>query len=201
LEQQVHAIRSEDEAMNTALIIIDIQNDYFPEGRMPLVGPVEASQQAARLLDRFRGAHWPVIHVQHIAVRPGATFFLPGTPGADFHPNVQPLPDETIVQKNYPNSFRDTPLLDVLREQQVNRLIICGMQTNMCIDATTRAAADYGFECVVAADACAARALSFDGHTVLAEQVHYAFLAALNGTYARVLTVDQVLAQLLEVKS
>ena len=128
--------------MNTALIIVDIQNDYFPEGKLPLVGPVEASQQAARLLDRFRATQRPIIHIQHIAVRPSATFFLPGTPGADFHPNVQPLPDETIVQKNFPNSFRDTPLLDVLREKQINRLIICGMQTNMCVDATTRAAAD-----------------------------------------------------------
>src|SRR5512137_2827171 len=108
---------AEDAQMNTALVIVDIQNDYFPEGRMPLVGPLEASQQAACLLDRFRRACWPVIHIQHIAVRPGATFFLPGTSGADFHPNVQPLPDETIIQKNFPNSFRDTPLLDALREQ------------------------------------------------------------------------------------
>ena len=185
--------------MNTALIIVDIQNDYFPEGKMPLVGPMEASQQAARLLDRFRATQRPIIHVQHIAVRPGATFFLPGTPGADFHPNVQPQPEETIVQKNFPNSFRDTPLLDVLREKQINCLIICGMQTNLCIDATTRAAADYGFECVVAADACAARNLTFDEHTVPAEQVHYAFLAALNGSYAKVQSVDQILAQLAKV--
>ena len=189
--------------MNTALIIVDIQNDYFPEGTMPLVGPIEASQQAARLLDRFRNARGrtqrPIVHIQHIAVRPGATFFLPGTPGADFHPNVQPQPEETIVQKNFPNSFRDTPLLDVLREKQINCLIICGMQTNMCIDATTRAAADYGFECVVAADACAARNLTFDEHTVPAEQVHYAFLAALNGSYAKVQSVDQILAQLAKV--
>ncbi len=182
--------------MNTALVIVDIQNDYFPGGRLPLVGPVEASQQAGCLLEQFRRVRWPVIHIQHLAVRPGATFFLPGTPGADFHPNVQPLPDETIVQKNFPNSFRETPLLDVLREQQVNRLIICGMQTNMCVDATTRAAADYGFECTVAADGCAARNLTFDGHSVPAEQVHYAFLAALNGSYARVLKVDQIVAQL-----
>ena len=187
--------------MNTALVIVDIQNDYFPEGKMPLVGPVEASQQAARLLDHFRRAPWAVIHVQHIAVRPGATFFLPGTPGVDFHAKVQPLPDETIVQKNFPNSFRDTPLLDVLREKQVNRLVICGMQTNMCVDAITRAAADYGFECIVAADACAARNLTFEGHSVPAEQVHYAFLAALNGSYAKVLKVDQVLAQLPEMKA
>ena len=186
--------------MNTALIIVDIQNDYFPGGRMPLVGPVEASQQAARLLAHFRRTRWPIIHIQHLAVRPSATFFLPGTPGADFHPNVQPQPDEAIVQKNFPNSFRDTPLLDVLREKQISRLVICGMQTNMCVDAITRAAADYGFECIVAADACAARDLTFDGHTVPAEQVHYAFLAALHGSYAKVLKVDQILAQSAEVQ-
>ena len=182
--------------MTTALIIVDIQNDYFPEGKMPLVGPVEASQQAARLLDYFRRAQWPVIHVQHLAVRPGATFFLPGTPGADFHPNVQPRSDEPIIQKNFPNSFRDTPLLEVLREKQISRLVICGMQTNMCVDAITRAAADFGFECIVAADACAARNLTFDGLTVPAEHVHLAFLAALNGSYASVLKVDQIITQL-----
>jgi nicotinamidase-related amidase len=187
--------------MTTALIIVDIQNDYFPGGKMPLVGPLEASQQAARLLDWFRQTQRPIIHVQHIAVRPGATFFLPGTPGTDFHPNVQPWPEETIVQKNFPNSFRETPLLEVLREQRTNRLIICGMQTNMCVDAITRAAADYGFECIVAADACAARHLTFDGVTVPAEQVHHAFLAALNGSYAKVLKVDQILAQLSETQA
>ncbi len=181
--------------MNTALVIVDIQNDYFPDGKLPLAGPVEASRQAARLLDYFRRAQWPVIHVQHLAVRPGATFFLPGTTGAEIHTTVQPLPDEPIVQKNFPNSFRDTHLLDVLREQQVNRLVICGMQTHMCVDATTRAAADFGFECTVAADACAARQLTFDGLTVPAEQVQHAFLAALNGSYARVLKVDQIIAQ------
>lgn len=184
--------------MTTALVIVDIQNDYFPDGKLPLVGPIEAAQQAARLLDRFRQTQRPVVHIQHIAVRPGATFFLPGTPGADFHPSVQPLPDETIVQKNFPNSFRETPLLDALREKQINRLIICGMQTNMCVEAITRAAADFGFECIVAADACAARDLTFDGVTVPAAQVHHAFLAALHGSYARVLKVDRILAQLAE---
>ncbi len=184
--------------MNTALLIVDIQNDYFPGGKMPLAGPVEAARQAARLLDFFRQTQRKIIHIQHIAIRPSATFFLPGTAGVDFYADVMPQRDETIIQKNFPNSFRDTPLLDELREKQVNRLFICGMQTNMCIDATTRAAADYGFECTVAADACAARNLTFDGQTVPAEQVHLAFLAALNGTYAKVLKVDQIIAQLAE---
>ena len=182
--------------MNTALVIVDIQNDYFPDGKLPLVGSVEASQQAARLLDHFRRTQWPIIHVQHIAVRPSAAFFLPHTSGADFHPNVQPLPTEPIVQKNFPNSFRETPLLDVLREQQVNRLVICGMQTNMCVDATTRAAFDFGLECIVAHDACAARTLVFQGETIPAPQVHGAFLAALGASYGKVLSVAEIIEQL-----
>ena len=67
--------------MNTALIIVDIQNDYFPEGKMPLVGPMEASQQAARLLDRFRATHRPIIHIQHIAVRPERDVLFAGHTG------------------------------------------------------------------------------------------------------------------------
>ena len=127
--------------------------------------------------------------------------FCPAHPARTFTRTFNRCPTETIVQKNFPNSFRETPLLEVLREKQINRLIICGMQTNMCVDAITRAAADYGFECLVAADACAARNLTFDGLTVPAEQVHHAFLAALNGSYAKVLKVDQILAQLAEVQA
>ncbi len=187
--------------MNTALIIVDIQNDYFPEGKMPLVGPIEASQQAVRLLDRFRATQRPIIHIQHLAVRPGATFFCPARPARISIRTCSRWPMRTIVQKNFPNSFRETPLLEVLREKQINHLIICGMQTNMCVDAITRAAADFGFECVVAADACAARNLTFDGVTVPADQVHHAFLAALNGSYAKVLKVDQIVEQLADASA
>ncbi len=73
--------------MNTALILIDIQNDYFPGGRMELVGSEQASQCASRLLNAFRDHHLPLVFIQHIAARPGATFFLPDTPGAEIHPN------------------------------------------------------------------------------------------------------------------
>lgn len=68
--------------MKTALLLIDIQNDYFEGGTMTLVGALQASENAALLLERFRSQHLPVIHIQHIATRPGATFFLPGTAGA-----------------------------------------------------------------------------------------------------------------------
>jgi len=182
--------------MKTALLLIDIQNDYFSGGRNPLVGSLEASVQARRLLDAFRRQALPVVHIQHVSTRPGARFFLPDTEGVLIHTNVQPLPGEAVFQKHVPNSFRDTPLLDHLRELQIERLVVAGMMTHMCVDAGVRAAWDYGFECLVAQDACATRALEHGGVQVPAEHVHAAFLAALNGTYARVITAEEILALL-----
>ncbi len=186
--------------MKTALLIIDIQNDYFPNGKNELVGSLEASQQARRLLECFR-QNKPqkednVIFIQHISTRPGATFFLPGTTGAVIYADLQPLEGETIIQKHYPNSFRETPLLERLHQEAVSRLIICGMMTHMCVDATTRAAFDYGFDCIIAGDACATKDLVFQGQKVPAEYVHFAFLAALNGTYGNVLKADEIISQL-----
>lgn len=180
--------------MTTTLLIVDIQNDYFPDGKMELEGSLESGEGAARLLAYFRQQRLPTVHIQHLSTRPGATFFLPNTPGAEIHPCVQPLAGETIIQKHYPNSFRETRLLEHLRSLGSERLVICGMMTHMCIDATTRAAADLGFACLLAHDACATRALAFDDQKVPASQVHTAFLAALRGTYAQVLRVDEVLA-------
>ena len=178
--------------MTQALLIIDIQNDYFPGGAMELVGSPEAGAQAGRLLEAFRAKGLPVIHMQHVSVRPGATFFRPGTPGMDIHACVAPRTGETVFQKNFPNSFRGTPLLEHLRAQNISKLVIAGMMTQMCIDTSTRAAADLGFECTLAHDACATRAQTFGGVTVPAEQVQAAFMAALNGLFAKVLSTDAV---------
>ena len=182
--------------MNTALLIIDIQNDYFPGGAMELAGSVAAGGQAGKLLEAFRRKALPVIHVQHISTRPGATFFVPGTKGAEIHPSVQPRQAETVIRKNFPNSFRDTPLLEHLRENHISRLVIVGMMTQMCVDSTVRAAADLGFACSLVHDACATKALSFGGVKVPAEGVQTAFLAALNGLFAKVQSVDELCAGL-----
>ena len=182
--------------MKTALILIDIQNDYFPGGKMELEGSIEASQRAARLLAAFRAARLPLAHIQHIATRPGSTFFLPDTDGVKTHANVAPLEGETIFQKHYPNSFRETPLLEHLQHEQIERVVIAGMMTHMCVDATVRAAYDYGFQCLVAEDACATRALTYGGKTVRAEDAHRAFLAALNGTYGKVMAANAIVSEL-----
>jgi nicotinamidase-related amidase len=182
--------------MKTGLLLVDIQNDYFPGGKMELQGSQQAGEQAGRLLEEFRRAGHPVVFIQHIAIRPGATFFLPETPGAEIHPCIQPLPGEPIFQKHYPNSFRETSLLEHLRGQGIERLVIAGMMTHMCLDATVRAACDHGFRCLVAGPACATKDLAYAGQLIPAASVQGAFLTALNGTYGQVLSVDEILAEL-----
>ncbi|HUI98710.1 MAG TPA: cysteine hydrolase family protein [Usitatibacter sp.] len=178
--------------MAQALLIVDIQNDYFPGGRMELAGSREAAAQAAKLIARFREKRLPVIHMQHVSLRPGATFFLPDTEGVGIHESVAPLAGETVIEKHFPNSFRETALLDHLKKAGIDKLAIAGMMTHMCIDTTTRAAADLGFACQLAHDACATRDLAFGGAKVAARDVHNAFLAALNGPFAKVVAAADV---------
>jgi nicotinamidase-related amidase len=179
--------------MNTALLIIDIQNDYFEKGTMILAGSEQASENAGLVLDRFRKKGLPVIHIQHIAIRPAATFFLPDTPGAAIHKNVKPLAHEKVIVKHYPNGFKETELLEYLKANGIRNLVICGMMTHLCIDATVRAAKDFGYTCVLIGDACATRDLEVNGLTVKASEVQKSFLAALNSYYADVITTKRYL--------
>jgi nicotinamidase-related amidase len=180
--------------MQTALLIIDIQNDYFPGGTMELVGADAAARQAALLLAACRTKGMPVIHVQHIAPQPEATFFRPDTTGAQIHSSMVPLTAETLITKHYPNAFRETALLDTLRAANITHLVVVGMMTHMCIDSTVRAAADLGFDCQVVQDACATRDLASGGTTVPAAAVQTAFMAGLDGAFGKVVSAAQVLA-------
>jgi nicotinamidase-related amidase len=182
--------------MKPALVLVDIQQDYFPNGRMEVDGAVEASQVAKRLLDHFRGKDLPVIHIQHIAARAGATFFLPDTEGINFHENITPLSDEKVIKKHFPNSFRETELEEYLLSRGTRELAICGMMSHMCIDATVRAAFDKGYTCLVAHDACAARNLVFRGVDIPAQHVQGAFMAALGAVYANVLSAEEIIGML-----
>ncbi len=181
---------------NAGLVIVDIQNDYFPGGRMPLEGMDTASRHAARLLEHFRERKLPVFFIRHLSDRPGAAFFLPETPGAEIHPKVAPRPGEPVLVKHFPNSFRGTDLRDRLSRAGVGSVVVCGAMSHMCIDATVRAAVDLGFSCLVAHDACATRPLVFGPETIPAAQVHAAFMAALSAAYAEVLTTAEFLAQI-----
>ncbi|WP_121352563.1 cysteine hydrolase family protein [Flavisolibacter nicotianae] len=182
--------------MNKALVIIDIQNDYFPGGKNELVNSTGASLKAKELLETFRQKNLPVIHIQHLSVRPGSAFFVPNTTGAEIHANVYPQASETVITKNYPNSFRETGLQNHLQQQEIKHLVVAGMMSHMCVDATVRAAKDLGYDITVAADACATKNLSIQGKEMEASDVHHAFMAALNYFYADVKSTAELIEQL-----
>lgn len=181
--------------MKTALLIVDIQKDYFPGGRHPLVNPLEAAKNAHMLLQCFREHGGHHVHIQHVSRKPNATFFIPGDRGTDIHDSVAHFEGEPIVYKHTPNAFLGSNLLELLRGWGIERVVICGMMTHMCVDATARAASDLGFQVLVAEDACATRDLTYGGTTIPAEHVHKAFLAALK-SYGRVMKSEAILALL-----
>lgn len=178
------------------LLIIDIQNFYFEGGRVPLAGPVEASLEAKAVLEAFRAKKLPVIHVQHLPK--GIEKFEPGKtdPQYAIHPNVAPAEGETIVVKHYANAFRETDLATLLKKLGAKTLVITGMQTHMCVEAAARHGADLGYDIVLVDDACATRDLKFGETVVPAKAVHAAVLAAMNGTYAKVVAAADVVQAL-----
>ena len=177
---------------DAALIVIDVQAFYFPGGMVPLNGPETAASQTAKVIAVFRAADRPVIHVQHLP----KDVDTPDPTGIQeqyrIHPEVLPKEGEIVIGKHHANSFRDTELLTILQKQGIKRLVVTGMQTHMCVEAAVRAAADFGFEVTVVHDACATRDLEFGGDTVPAAQVHAGALAAMNGSYAKVISTAEL---------
>ena len=171
----------------TALLIIDVQEFYFPGGRMQLENPEVAGMNAGLLLDQFRKSDMPVFHVRH-------NF----EPGGNIHPFVKPMGDEVVISKDQVNAFVDTELLEMMQADTVEQVVICGMQTHMCVEAAVRAAHDYGFSCVLVSDACATRALQYEEHIIPAKNVHYSTLNSLQGTYARIITTDAIIKELFQ---
>ena len=178
---------------DTALILIDIQNDYFPGGSWEVDRMETVAANAACLLAHARETGQLVVHVRHEAGSDTAPFFRPGTPGAQINDTVAPQDGEAVVLKHRPNAFHETDLLDRLRDAGVAQVTICGAMTQMCIDATTRAAVDHGFKATVVSDACGAKAGSFDGVAVAAEVMQAAFLAPLAMSYAKVVTTAEAI--------
>jgi nicotinamidase-related amidase len=168
----------------SALLLIDLQMDYFPGGAMELVGAEAAVAQAATALAAARASGVPVIHLRHSWDAPDAAYLRPGTPGAEIHSAVMPVDGEPVIVKEAPNGFLKTRLSDVLREADASDLVVAGMMTSMCVDATVRAAVDLGHDVTVIHDACAAPDLEFEDRTVPGAIVHTAFIAALADGYA-----------------
>lgn len=182
--------------VKTALLIIDVQNDYFPGGLLPLFRPVETAETIRSLLDYFRQTHQPVVHIQHISANPNAPYLRPETPGIEIHNSVKPRDDEPVVTKHTPNSFHETNLLQILRDAEVANLVITGMMTQTCVDSTTRAAKDYGFNCIVPSDTTTTKDFDVEGEKISATTMRRAFLAGLQIHYAQIDTTANIMSKL-----
>ena len=172
--------------MKEALLIIDVQNDYFPGGTNELHNPYEAEDRIRELIAESRECDRPVIYIQHFNP-PDDYFFIESTPGAEISDRIRPEAGDRVIVKHYPNSFLKTELDEYLRSLGVDTLIVCGMMTHMCVDTTVRAAMDYGYQVKLVADACATMDLETDGETIPAEIVQKTFIASLEGVFATVI--------------
>jgi len=179
------------------LLVVDVQNDYFPGGRWTLAQMDQASDNVAKLIAAARKAGHPVFHVQHVMDEADSPFFTKGTPGAEIHTKVTPASGEAHVVKNEVNAFLGTDLKAKLDAAGVKDLVVCGAMSHMCVDAATRAASDFGYKVTLAHDACATRDAEFNGVTVPAAQVHASFMAAL-GSYAKVVSTEDVITSTLK---
>lgn len=181
---------------NTALLIIDMQNDYFDGGKNPLVGSFKAVGKAKEILSLFRMNDLKIIHIRHITKRLNVDFFMPDTKGSEIHDAVKPHNNEKVIIKHSPNSFIDTELQDYLNDNEIGELVVCGMMTHICVDSTVRAAKDFGFNTTVISDACATKKLIFNEIQLDANVVNNVFLSAFKGYYAHVVNAQEYISGL-----
>lgn len=141
----------------TAYLIIDIQNDYLPGGKFELPNSAKAAENTKNVLSFLRKKKISIIHIRHENEGPKATFFIPGTTGAEIHSSVTPLKTEPVLLKHKPSSFIGTALEDELKKKGITHLIISGMQSNVCIKSTTLEAITKKYSVTVIEDCIAAK--------------------------------------------
>lgn len=176
--------------MNQALILIDIQNIYFTPGKYQLFNPEIAADNAHKVLHHFRQNKLPIIHVKHMfESNLENNEYL-----CNFYKSVQPINDETIIEKEHPSAFFKTMLKKVLDRFEIDTIVIAGMMSHMCIDTTVRAAYDLNYQVTVLDNACTTYDLNYNEEIIPANLVHKVFMSALNDTFANVINVEEFIS-------
>jgi len=183
-------------AKHTALIIIDVQNEYFEKGRVTLPNAESAALMAKELLAWARDNQLAIIHMQHLSASPEGPVFLPDTWNVEINSSVQPLEGEIVIEKLYPSSFQGTALQEMLDDRDIETLIVCGFMTHMCVESTVRDAFHRGYEVIVDNDACATRDLPAAGvgAPIPHDVIHKSSLASLNDLFAHAVEHKEVLS-------
>lgn len=179
--------------MKRGLVVVDLQNEYLPGGKLPLSNIVVAVGNARQVISHARETNIPVFHIRHESDDEGAPIFVKGSNGAQIQPAVAPEGHEPVIVKKHINAFRETDLKQQLEAAGIEELIVIGAMSHMCIDAVVRAAVDMGYPVTVLHDACATLDLTFGGVKVPAAQAHATMMAAFEFGYATVKSVDDYL--------
>jgi nicotinamidase-related amidase len=167
--------------MNTALVVVDIQRALVdalaPERRREFLTVIE------RILTRARAANMPVVYIRH-----NDDELVWGTPGWDIAAEIGPQPGEAIVEKRFRDAFRQTYLADVLAELGADVLIVCGMQTEYCVDATIREAERRGYRVTLVEDGHA----TFPDVGLSEEQIRALINRVARDTVASIRSADEI---------
>ncbi|MEH6531831.1 MAG: cysteine hydrolase family protein [Photobacterium frigidiphilum] len=168
-----------------ALLVIDLQNDYFPKGKFPLWNTDQALSNIKAAIEKANAQNIAVIHIKHEAApeKGIAPFFNQGSEGVEIHPEIMAVaPNSEVVVKTYADSFEQTNLEEVLQKQGVEELLICGMMTQNCVTHTAISKAAEKYSVSILMDCC----------TTVDEMIHKIALNAVS-TRVPLMTTNQVL--------
>ena len=178
---------------NSVLLLIDVQKGFDDSYWGPRNNP-QAENNIAQLLELWRHANRPVVHIQHVSVEPQSPL-LPNQEGCEFKDFAQPLSDEPVIQKRVNSAFIGTNLKTLLDNRGFNTLIVVGLTTNHCVSTTTCMAGNFGYQTYVVADATATfDRIGHNGKHYKADEIHDIALASLHGEFATVIQTADLLA-------
>jgi nicotinamidase-related amidase len=176
-----------------ALIVIDVQGEYFERGALPISDPPTETSlvNIGRAMDGAVAHGVPVIVVRHGSMEADATSFVPGSEGWQLHPEIERRARDHLIEKELPGSFTGTSLGDVLDGAGIDTLSITGYMTHMCVDTTARQAAHRGMAVEILYDATGTLSLENSGGSASGEELHRATLVAQGQFFADVLSTDE----------
>lgn len=178
-------------AGKSALVVIDFQNEYF-SGRMPIPDGAAALAKTRELITFADSHKIPVYHVQHVAPAGSPVFAIDGQT-VKFHPDMQPRPQDVVLQKSTVSVFASTDLDQQLKKAGIQTLIISGLMTHACVAGAARDAAPLGYNVIVASDASATRVITrANGVSIDKDSLHKAALAEVEDTFGDVLSTAQI---------
>jgi nicotinamidase-related amidase len=157
--------------MNKALLVIDVQNEYFT-GALPVTYPQNSSANIVAAIKAAEVADIPVVMVQHTATAKGAKSFIKGMRGWELHDSVKNAKIAHYVEKTMPSSFVDTDLEAWLRKNNINTVVISGYMTQHCCDTTARYAHHLGFDVEFLSDATGTLDFANKAGKASAEEIH-----------------------------